>query len=211
MCGRLSPRGHLIQTNGQDRDGVFTTIRILSVENIIDLIPPVGHIKTRVPAGDVIGCWLLGFAMTGIVQVAANASFAMALKQDGSAVAWGKNDLGQLGNGSFTDSASPVPVTGLGSASQLAAGRSQAFAILKDSTLRAWGNNGNEQLGISTAKPHFPAMQLVPDAADANANSVPDAERNWGRVNYLKSLAVCPWRFWTGRVWGAMNCVRCAA
>ena len=113
--------------------------------------------------------------MTGIVQVAANASFAMALKQDGSAVAWGKNDLGQLGNGSFTDSASPVPVTGLGSASQLAAGRSQAFAILKDSTLRAWGNNGNEQLGISTAKPHFPAMQLVPDAADTNANALPDA------------------------------------
>lgn len=49
-----------------------------------------------------------------IVQVAANSSgHVLALAQDGDLWAWGANAHGELGNGSTTDSATPVKVSGL--------------------------------------------------------------------------------------------------
>ncbi|MDH5753047.1 MAG: hypothetical protein OEZ59_11620 [Deltaproteobacteria bacterium] len=51
--------------------------------------------------------------LTGVISIAAGAYHSIALKNDGTAWAWGYNGHSQLGNGNKTDSASPVQVQGL--------------------------------------------------------------------------------------------------
>lgn len=51
--------------------------------------------------------------LTNVAAIAPGARHACALKKDGTVWCWGKNDRGQLGDGTKTDSAYPVRVTGL--------------------------------------------------------------------------------------------------
>jgi len=86
---------------------------------------------------------------SGVIAIAAGSSFSMALKADGSVLAWGKNKVGELGDGTTVDKAVPVKVVGLGPGSTvtaIAAGSFHALA-LKGGKLIAWGDNSSGQVG----------------------------------------------------------------
>ena len=57
-------------------------------------------------------------AGSGITQLSAGDFHVLALKSNGSVLAWGSNGSGQLGNGTTTDPAGAVQVTGLTNATQ---------------------------------------------------------------------------------------------
>ena len=59
------------------------------------------HVPTQVPG------------LAHITKIAAGTDHALALQDDGTIWAWGKNDRGQLGDNTKTDSAYPVKVTNL--------------------------------------------------------------------------------------------------
>lgn len=65
---------------------------------------------------------------------------------DGSVRCVGEGAAGQLGNGAFASSVTPVIVSGITNAQQLCMGRQFACALLSDGTVRCWGNNANGQL-----------------------------------------------------------------
>ncbi len=81
---------------------------------------------------------------------AANSTHSLALLDDGTAVAWGHNDAGELGNGTTTTTGVPVAVSGLGHVTALAAGYDHSLALLSDGTAMAWGYNIYGQLGDGT-------------------------------------------------------------
>ncbi len=84
-----------------------------------------------------------------VVAVAAAAYSSFALCDDGSLVAWGYNDEGELGDGTTTTSPLPVAVaipSGKLVAS-LAAGQYHTLAVCSDGSLFAWGYNNRGQLG----------------------------------------------------------------
>lgn len=85
-----------------------------------------------------------------VTAVAAGGRHSLALHADGSVVAWGSNEFGQLGDGGTTTSNVPVAVSGLTHAKAIAAGGSHSLALLSDGTVMAWGDNENGQLGIGT-------------------------------------------------------------
>jgi alpha-tubulin suppressor-like RCC1 family protein len=97
------------------------------------------------------------------VAVGGDTSNAYALLEDGTVVAWGANDEGQLGNGARgangilgiypKRSATPVRVTGLAGIMDIAAGRKHAVALRKDGTVWAWGTRDDGALGGGDAKP----------------------------------------------------------
>jgi len=93
-----------------------------------------------------------GRPIFGIVAIAAGAQHSLALRQDGTLLAWGANDSGQLGDGSSEPSPHPVrvvdelgdPIRGIVA---IAAGWNHSLALRSDGTVLAWGSNAYGQLG----------------------------------------------------------------
>ncbi|MCP5524754.1 MAG: tandem-95 repeat protein [Verrucomicrobiales bacterium] len=90
-----------------------------------------------------------GHAVTGI---AAGFYHTVALLDDGTVWAWGRNGNGQLGDGTTGQSVVPVPVQTPAAwaghkVTGIAAGGLYTVALLDDGTVWAWGDNGNGQLG----------------------------------------------------------------
>ncbi len=75
---------------------------------------------------------------------------------------WGANSIGQLGNGTTTNSDIPVAVTGLGAVKKLAEDGQSAFAVLKTGTVDAWGDNQSGELGQGLEEPEQ-TESLVPE------------------------------------------------
>jgi hypothetical protein len=80
-------------------------------------------------------------------QVAAGGSHTVAIKADGTLWAWGRNQAGQLGDGTTEDQSSPVQVGTATNWLAVAAGHHHTVAVRSDGTLWAWGRNQSGQLG----------------------------------------------------------------
>jgi len=64
------------------------------------------------------------------VSVAAGNSHTCGVLATGAVQCWGRNNYGQLGNNSTTDSATPVAVNGLTTATSVSAGNFHSCAVL---------------------------------------------------------------------------------
>ena len=94
--------------------------------------------------------------LSDVADVAAGGQFSLALKDDGTVWAWGDGAYGQMGNGSLSDSATPVQVqvvggTPLAGVKAIAAGDRHAVAMKTDGTAWTWGTDALGQLGVDTA------------------------------------------------------------
>ena len=100
--------------------------------------------------------------LTDVTAVATGSSFACAFSGIG-AWCWGNNLVGQLGDGSTTNSAIPVIVSGLpGGIASMAASNDgdHVCVVMRDSTIRCWGGNVSGQLGNGTTA--FPRVPTPP-------------------------------------------------
>jgi alpha-tubulin suppressor-like RCC1 family protein len=80
---------------------------------------------------------------------------------------WGYGEYGQLGNGAFDDSASPVVVTDLSGVTQLSSGREFTCALLSSGSVKCWGENGQGQLGNDSF-----SNSAVPVSVDGITNAI---------------------------------------
>jgi alpha-tubulin suppressor-like RCC1 family protein len=103
-----------------------------------------------------------GLANEAVVAIAAGTHHSLALTASGRILAWGSDSEGQLGNGSFGASPTPVAVEMTGAlAGQLvtaiAAGGNHSLALDSGGKVYAWGSNAEGQLGNdSTTNAHSP-------------------------------------------------------
>lgn len=81
---------------------------------------------------------------------------ACVLVQDRSAMCWGDNDLGQLGDGSHTNHDTPIAVAALGSAlRQIATATTHSCAVTGAGGVKCWGSNAYGALGDNTTDDHL--------------------------------------------------------
>ena len=87
------------------------------------------------------------------VELALGADHGCARTQSNTLLCWGRNDDGQIGDGSMTTPQPlPVPVTALGAGvAQVSAGQAHTCAVLEDKSVWCWGRNSDGQLGVGLA------------------------------------------------------------
>lgn len=116
-------------------------------------------------------------AIAGVPMPAVVATYTQtscAIDSTGVAYCWGTNYKGGLGDGTFTDRASPTPVVGLPRrAVSIEPGYGTTYAILDDGTVWAWGSSLDGQLGDGTTADRptpgpVPGLSAIVDVATEN-------------------------------------------
>jgi alpha-tubulin suppressor-like RCC1 family protein len=103
---------------------------------------------------------------------------SLAIGSDGKLYAWGRNNAGALGNGTTTNSSTPVVVSLPAGVipSAIATGLQDSLAIASNSKVYAWGDNSSGQLGDgTTTNSTTPVVvnlppDMTPSAIAAGAN-----------------------------------------
>jgi alpha-tubulin suppressor-like RCC1 family protein len=86
--------------------------------------------------------------LENVATVSAVRGHAMAIKTDGSLWSWGRNEHGQLGNGTTANQMSPMQI--MEDIVAISSGYSHSLAVKSDGSLWAWGRNESGQLGDGT-------------------------------------------------------------
>lgn len=94
--------------------------------------------------------------LTGVVDavVASGAFHCLAMKNDNTVCAWGRNTYGNLGDGTVQNSSVPVQASGISAALGIAAGTNFSLLYKADGTFWACGRNASGQLGDGTTTQH---------------------------------------------------------
>jgi alpha-tubulin suppressor-like RCC1 family protein len=90
----------------------------------------------------------------GVTATSVSAGYAhsLAVTAAGAVYAWGYNATGQLGNGTKTNSASPVKINvGTSTITAVSGGQTHSLALTSTGGLLAWGDNAAGELGTGTA------------------------------------------------------------
>ena len=95
-------------------------------------------------------------------QISAGDSHALAVRQNGTAWAWGRGSNGQLGDGNTTTRSSPVSVVGgFTDWCQVSAGDGFSLAVRTNSSAWAWGSSACGQLGDNTTTTRTSPVSVV--------------------------------------------------
>ena len=171
---------HLVTglTNGTDY--IFAVFS----ENSVGRSPP-SNLVNATPQAGTTGC--------EFIQEAAGQQFSLGLAGDGTVWGWGRDDVGELGDGIGGNKDLPVQTIGLTGITEISAGSNHSLAVKDDGTVWAWGGNLNGQLGDGTTTNHSTPIQvsgLTGMTAVAAGNGFSLALKNdgtvwaWGINNY---------------------------
>lgn len=83
--------------------------------------------------------------LSGVVAIAATSGAGFAVKNDGTAWAWGFRQ--SLGNGAAANSSVPVRIAGLTGVTKISGRDHGGYALRNDGTVWAWGRGANGALG----------------------------------------------------------------
>jgi len=121
-----------------------------------------GTTQNRSTPVDVLGLTHPVVALSGGVE------HTCAIDNAGAALCWGHNSLGQLGDGTNTDRATPVAVSGLSAdVAAISAGQLHSCAVTAAGAALCWGSNLSGELGDDTT-----TSRNVPAGVQSLANGV---------------------------------------
>ena len=136
----------------------------------------------------------------GVISVAAGSVHSVAVTSAGAVFSCGRNSFGQLGNGTTTDSPTPVAVAVPGTVTEIAAGWAFDLALTSTGAVYAWGYNGDGELGAAssgTCAGSYPCA-TTPVAVSLGGASVTAIAAGWDHSLAIRSDG-------TALAWGLNN------
>jgi alpha-tubulin suppressor-like RCC1 family protein len=116
---------------------------------------------TNLPSATVaVTATAVGFRFKAI---AAGGDHTCGIAATGAAYCWGANEVGQLGDGTTTDRAKPVAVSGGYSFKKLAAGARHTCGIQTGSAMVCWGGNDSGQVGNGSISASVAPTVVAPE------------------------------------------------
>ncbi len=94
------------------------------------------------------------------VSVSAGGYHSLGISDNGKLWGWGRNDYGQLGDGTLFSRTRPVQITVSTDWASISAGTSHSLATSSDGKLRAWGLNAIGQLGNGSTTNYLAPTQI---------------------------------------------------
>lgn len=94
------------------------------------------------------------------VKIACGDNHSLVIRSDGSVNTLGRNDSGQLGDGTLLNKNVPVRVSGISNAAAVAGGRKHSLVLKNDGTVWGWGDNSIGQLGDGTQTNRLSPVQV---------------------------------------------------
>ncbi len=183
-------------------DGDTYTLVVTNTGNVVQTVSVASGAYT-----DTTGT--LGYAamkvitvMGGIVQISGGGYHTVALKSDGTVWTWGRNSSGELGNGTFTTSRTPVQVKNslgteyLTGIVQVLAGGYYTVALKNDGTVWVWGDNFIGTLGNGTTTNSNLPVQVKDSLGTGYLTDIAQISAGYRHIMALKS---------DGTVWGWGN------
>jgi len=174
-CWGRNNRGQI--GNGGSTD-VSSPASVTSVSNVVSITSGLFHTCALI-SGGTVKCWGYNlYGQTGNITGLSNVSSIGAGQYNSCAVisggikCWGRGEAGALGNGSQSNSASPVSVADISNASKIQGGDGNFCAVLTDGTIKCWGNGSYGVLGNGTTT----TIQLTPVSV-SNITSATDIVR----------------------------------
>jgi alpha-tubulin suppressor-like RCC1 family protein len=109
-------------------------------------------VVTALDGSGIRGTATLSLTVKAVVRsVSAGYRHTCVVLNNGRVKCWGVNALGQLGDGTTTDSFAPVQVLGVTNAKAVAASQMSTCALLDTGAVVCWGDNSGGQLGTGNA------------------------------------------------------------
>lgn len=104
------------------------------------------------------------------VGITAGAGSSCALLQNAKVQCWGRNDVGQLGDGTRINRAKPVPVLGLEHTISISAGDLHTCALIRGGQVKCWGSGTSGELGNGKRRNSpKPVVTVLPPATQISA------------------------------------------
>lgn len=140
---------------------------------------------------------------SGVAKISAGGEFTCVVTTGGGARCWGRNVLGQLGDGTNTQRSTSVAVSGLASGvTQLDAGNNHACTRSGDGSARCWGWNVSGQVGNGGAS-NFTLVTATPSLVSGLASGVSAIAAGEGFTCAL--LADGGVKCWGDSHWGSLG------
>jgi len=118
-----------------------------------------------------------GGARDAVTQLSLGGGVSCALRASGAVTCWGGNDEGQLGDGTLSGRASPMPVMGVPAAVEVRAGWAHVCARLSTGAVTCWGRANNGQLGDGRSDHPICAMGRSCNTTPVTVMGISDAAR----------------------------------
>lgn len=112
-----------------------------------------------------------GFGNEMVSAISVGEGFSCAVLENGTTYCWGKNDFGQLGDGTTLNTnqvATPLTMPGAIQVTTISSGQSHSCAILQSGQVACWGRNNVGQLGDNSLTDRStPVLAQLPTLKDA--------------------------------------------